>query len=80
VAPGVAKTLFEKYTRGKYAATAATGLGLGLYVAKVIIEQNQGKIWVESPGEGQGSTFAFSLPIHSTLQETSVVDLTQTQQ
>lgn len=79
VAPDVAPTLFEKYTRGKDAATAASGLGLGLYVAKVVIEQNNGKIWVESPGEGKGSTFAFSLPIHSTLESTSTVDLAQDQ-
>ncbi len=80
VSPEVAPTLFEKYTRGKDSATAASGLGLGLYVAKVVIEQNHGKIWVESPGEGQGSTFAFSLPIKSDLQTTSVVDLTQGQE
>jgi signal transduction histidine kinase len=80
VAPEVAPTLFEKYTRGKDSATAASGLGLGLYVAKVVIEQNHGKIWVESPGEGQGSTFAFSLPIHNDLQPTSVVDLTAAQE
>jgi signal transduction histidine kinase len=77
VAPDIAPTLFDKYTRGKDSATAASGLGLGLYVAKVIIEQNKGKIWVESPGEGKGSTFAFSLPIHSTLEATSAVDLTK---
>jgi signal transduction histidine kinase len=75
VSPEARDTLFEKYTRGKDSATAATGLGLGLYVAKVVINQNHGKIWVESPGEGKGSTFLFSLPIKSTLKETSVVDL-----
>lgn len=75
VDPKIAPTLFSKYTRGKDAATAATGLGLGLYVAKVIIEQNHGKIWVESEGEGKGSCFIFSLPINSTLEETAVVDL-----
>ncbi len=71
----VAPTLFEKYKRGKDSASAATGLGLGLYVAKVIIEQNEGKIWVESEGDGKGSSFIFSIPIHSNLKETSTVDL-----
>jgi signal transduction histidine kinase len=76
VAPEVVPTLFQKYTRGKDSASAATGLGLGLYVAKVIISENHGKIWVESPGEGKGASFLFSLPIKSTLEATSVVDLT----
>ncbi len=77
VSLAIAPTLFQKYARGKDSASSASGLGLGLYVAKVIIEQNQGKIWVESPGEGKGSTFAFSLPIHSSLRATSVLDLAQ---
>ncbi len=64
--------LFAKYSRGKDSVTHATGLGLGMYVAKVVVEQHQGKIWAESPGVGQGSTFLFSLPIHSDLKPTSV--------
>ena len=33
------------------------GTGLGLYVAKQMIEGMGGKIWVESEGKGKGSTF-----------------------
>ncbi len=66
------KTLFQKYSRGHDSVTHATGLGLGMYVAKVIVEQHNGKIWAESPGVGLGSTFYFSLPIHSELQATTV--------
>jgi signal transduction histidine kinase len=43
-----------------------------MYVAKVIVEQHNGRIWAESPGVGLGSTFCFSLPIHSELQATTV--------
>jgi K+-sensing histidine kinase KdpD len=37
------------------------GLGLGLYIAREIIELHEGRIWVESEPE-QGSTFCFELP------------------
>ncbi len=70
------EALFKKYSRGKDSATHATGLGLGMYVAKVIVEQHNGRIWAESPGVGKGSTFAFSLPIKSKIEAT-VVDLAQ---
>ena len=73
---GIAKqeldTIFEKYTRGHDSVTHATGLGLGMYVAKVVVEQHNGKIWAESDGVGLGSTFAFSLPIESDLRPTTV--------
>jgi signal transduction histidine kinase len=38
------------------------GLGLGLFIAKEIIERHDGKIWIESE-EGKGSIFYFSLPV-----------------
>lgn len=38
------------------------GLGLGLYIAKEVIENHQGKLWLKSQ-EHKGSSFYFSLPI-----------------
>lgn len=38
------------------------GLGLGLYIARKIVTENNGQIWVESE-EGKGSIFYFSLPV-----------------
>jgi len=39
-----------------------SGLGIGLTIAKGLIEAQGGKIWAESEGEGQGSTFKVTLP------------------
>jgi signal transduction histidine kinase len=38
------------------------GLGLGLYIAKTLVEAHNGKIWVSSV-PGQGSSFAFKMPM-----------------
>jgi len=39
------------------------GMGLGLAIAKRIVEAHNGYIWAESPGLGEGSRFIFLLPI-----------------
>ena len=39
-----------------------SGLGIGLTIAKGLIEAQGGKIWAESEGEGVGSTFKVTLP------------------
>ncbi len=56
------KHLFQKFYRVDSTATREIGgTGLGLYLARTIIELYQGRIWVESR-EGQGSHFFFTLP------------------
>lgn len=58
------KRLFQKFIRGQGSALVHTqGTGLGLYVGRIMVEAHNGNIWVESQGEGKGSTFAFSIPL-----------------
>ena len=52
--------IFERFYRG---LRSRPGSGIGLAIAKHLIEAHGGKIWASSPGSGSGSTFAFSLPL-----------------
>lgn len=62
IAPDRLARLFDRFYRVRETAAAADGLGLGLYVSKHLIEAHGGRIWAESAGRGQGSTFSFTLP------------------
>ncbi|MCX6712903.1 MAG: HAMP domain-containing sensor histidine kinase, partial [Candidatus Vogelbacteria bacterium] len=64
VAPETMPHLFEKFSRAEDASkTNIIGTGLGLYVAKQIMDAHQGKIWAESEGKGKGSTFFVELAL-----------------
>jgi signal transduction histidine kinase len=53
--------LFDRFYR---ANTRASGLGLGLYISRILVEAHGGRISAESL-PGQGSTFTVALPLHS---------------
>ncbi len=57
--------LFEPYHRLERDIDRLSGLGLGLVLAKRLVELHNGRIWVTSQ-KGVGSTFTFSLPIDPT--------------
>lgn len=54
--------LFERFFRIDRAASRKVGgSGIGLPVAKALVEAMGGRIWAESPGTGKGSNFSFTL-------------------
>lgn len=57
--------LFTQLHRDETTAKSIEGTGLGLYIARQIVDAHKGNIRAESPGEGErkGSTFYISLPL-----------------
>ena len=56
--------LFTRFYRvDKSRSRAGGGSGIGLTIAKYLVEAQGGSIWAQSEGAGRGSTFTFSLPI-----------------
>jgi signal transduction histidine kinase len=62
IAPEKIKTIFERFSQ--IHNRDRRGIGLGLYIAKMMVEGHPGRIWVESK-LGEGSTFHFTLPLRS---------------
>ncbi len=63
LSPNELKRIFKRFYRVPNLSTEkAKGTGLGLYIVRAIVKKHHGKIWVESKGEGKGSTFIVQLP------------------
>ncbi|MDO8594963.1 MAG: ATP-binding protein [bacterium] len=64
IKPEVIPKLFQKFSRAEDASRAnLLGTGLGLYVARQLIEAQRGTVRAESGGEGKGSTFIVELTL-----------------
>lgn len=62
----------DSKTPGRY-VYSFPGTGLGLYICKTITDAHGGRIWVESPGAGMGSTFYVALPVGQPSREPAPV-------
>jgi len=60
--PDDLEKVFERGYRAPRGGTAVAGHGLGLAISKLIVVAHGGRIWAESAGLGQGSTFSIALP------------------
>ncbi|MDP2886726.1 MAG: ATP-binding protein [Ignavibacteria bacterium] len=62
IPPDAVEVIFDKFVQIKQSTDATPGsVGLGLAIAKEVVEAHGGKIWVES-SVGRGSTFFFTIP------------------
>jgi len=61
IPPEEQPNLFQRYYRAQSTRAAEEGIGLGLYITKLLVEAHGGRVWVES-AMGKGSTFSFTLP------------------
>ena len=56
--------IFQPFQQLNPAPHRSSGIGVGLFLAREIIEKHGGNIRVESAGPGRGSTFTIELPVH----------------
>jgi two-component system sensor histidine kinase KdpD len=59
--------VFEKFYRGRQSRGQISGAGLGLAIARTVVEAHGGKIWAESHA-GQGAVFQLALPVSEEIQ------------
>jgi signal transduction histidine kinase len=63
ISPGEQETIWSRFQRAR-TVREAKGLGLGLYIARMLVELHEGQVGLESD-VGRGSTFWFTVPLVS---------------
>jgi two-component system phosphate regulon sensor histidine kinase PhoR len=70
IAPADLESIFEPFFRAGHEVTRRTpGTGIGLFVAREIVNAHGGRLTASSPGPGKGSTFRLTLPGAEALPE-----------
>jgi len=60
---GMSESFLRERAFRLFSTSKPSGLGIGLYLSKRIVEAHHGRIWAESEGEGKGCTFHVRLPL-----------------
>jgi signal transduction histidine kinase len=80
IRPEEAERIFERFYRtGDSRTRSMPGAGLGLYLARAIIEAHGGRIWATANPDQKGTTFSFTLPRHHQTAETMNPETTTTE-
>lgn len=77
IGPDLIGHVFEMYTQERNYAAARSGLGLGLYIVKRLVELQDGKVTVESDGEDRGASFTVLFPLRDELIVAPAADLSR---
>jgi len=65
IPPQARELAFEKFYRGdgETVSSTRTGIGMGLAIAKGIVEAHGGRIWIEDATSGRGARVVFTVPV-----------------